>query len=84
MGTQEMACLLHLLDSVSHRHLGLLILALLGLTTLLGVVLLLLCRRLLPGKLTCGHQIQTFPQLLTKLGPKHRLLVLGPLVGRDG
>ncbi|XP_035294025.1 interleukin-17 receptor E isoform X1 [Cricetulus griseus] len=40
----------HLLcPDVSHRHLGLLILALLGLTTLLGVVLVLLCRRLLPG-----------------------------------
>ncbi|XP_034367785.1 interleukin-17 receptor E isoform X2 [Arvicanthis niloticus] len=40
----------HLLcPDVSHRHLGLVILALLGLTTLLGVVLVLLCRRLLPG-----------------------------------
>ncbi|XP_040594745.1 interleukin-17 receptor E isoform X2 [Mesocricetus auratus] len=40
----------HLLcPDVSHRHLGLLILALLGLTTLLGVVLVLLCRRLLPA-----------------------------------
>ncbi|XP_026644078.1 interleukin-17 receptor E [Microtus ochrogaster] len=34
---------------VSHRHLGLLILALLGLIILLGVILVLLCRRLLPG-----------------------------------
>ncbi|XP_052575507.1 LOW QUALITY PROTEIN: interleukin-17 receptor E [Peromyscus californicus insignis] len=40
----------HLLcPDVSHRHLGLLILALLGLATLLGIVLSLLCRRLLPG-----------------------------------
>ncbi|XP_052030507.1 interleukin-17 receptor E [Apodemus sylvaticus] len=40
----------HLLcPDVSNRHLGLLILALLGLTALLGVVLVLLCRRLLPG-----------------------------------
>ncbi|XP_055484577.1 interleukin-17 receptor E [Psammomys obesus] len=40
----------HLLcPDVSHRHLGLLILALLGLTTLLGIVLVLLYRRLLSG-----------------------------------
>lgn len=45
---------LTLLDSVSHRRLGLLTLALLGLTTLLGVVLVFTCRRLLPGKLTWG------------------------------
>ncbi|EDK99471.1 interleukin 17 receptor E, isoform CRA_a [Mus musculus] len=48
MGTREMARL-YLLDSVSHRHLGLLILALLALTALVGVVLVLLGRRLLPG-----------------------------------
>nr|XP_021493319.1 interleukin-17 receptor E [Meriones unguiculatus] len=40
----------HLLcPDVSHRHLGLLILALLGLTTLLAIVLVLLYRRLLSG-----------------------------------
>lgn len=79
-----MACL-HLLDSVSHRHLGLVILALLGLTTLLGVVLVLLCRRLLPGKLTFGRRRFRWSQhLLTKRGPKHRLLFLGPLVERNG
>uniref|UniRef100_A0A8C6RW37 Interleukin 17 receptor E n=1 Tax=Nannospalax galili TaxID=1026970 RepID=A0A8C6RW37_NANGA len=40
----------HLLcPDVSHRHLGLLTLALLCLTTLLGVVLVLTCRRLLSG-----------------------------------
>ncbi|XP_021021257.1 interleukin-17 receptor E isoform X1 [Mus caroli] len=38
-----------LCPDVSHRHLGLLILALLALTALLGVVLVLLGRRLLPG-----------------------------------
>lgn len=43
---------LTLLDSVSHRRLGLLILALLAFTTLLGVVLILTCRRPLSGKLT--------------------------------
>lgn len=79
-----MACL-HLLDSVSHRHLGLVILALLGLTTLLGVVLVLLCRRLLPGKLTFGHgRFRRSQTPLTKRGPKHRLLFLGPLMGRNG
>lgn len=79
-----MVCL-HLLHSVSHRHLGLLILALLGLTTLLGVVLVLLYRRLLPGKLTWGRRrLRCSQHLLTKLGPKHLLLVLGLLVGRDG
>ncbi|XP_046281686.1 interleukin-17 receptor E isoform X4 [Marmota monax] len=41
----------HLLcPDVSHRRLGLLTLALLGLTTLLGVVLVFTCRRLLPGR----------------------------------
>lgn len=40
------------LDSVSHRRLGLLVLALLALTTLLGIVLLLTCRRLLSGIVT--------------------------------
>lgn len=65
MGTQEMTCL-HLLDSVSHRHLGLVILALLGLTALLGVVLVLLCRRLQPGKLTFGRGKFRWSQLLTK------------------
>lgn len=65
MGTQGMACL-HLLDSVSHRHLGLVILALLGLTALLGVVLVLLCRRLLPGKFTFGRGRFRWSQHLTK------------------
>ena len=40
-----------LLASASHRRLGLLILALLAFTTLLGVVLVLTCRRPLSGKL---------------------------------
>ncbi|XP_048643133.1 interleukin-17 receptor E [Marmota marmota marmota] len=45
----------HLLcPDVSHRRLGLLTLALLGLTTLLGVVLVFTCRRLLPGMFTWG------------------------------
>lgn len=71
-------------DSVSHRHLGLLILALLGLTTLLGVVLVLLCRRLLPGKFTWGSQkFKHSHPLLTELGTKHRLLSLRPLGGRN-
>lgn len=43
-----------LLDSVSHRHLGLLILALLALTTLSGIVLVLTRRRPLSGKHTRG------------------------------
>ncbi|XP_032987485.1 interleukin-17 receptor E isoform X1 [Rhinolophus ferrumequinum] len=43
----------HLLcPDVSHRRLGLLVLALLALTTLLGIVLLLTCRRLLSGIVT--------------------------------
>uniref|UniRef100_A0A452QBT5 Interleukin-17 receptor C/E N-terminal domain-containing protein n=1 Tax=Ursus americanus TaxID=9643 RepID=A0A452QBT5_URSAM len=46
----------HLLcPDVSHRHLGLLILALLALTTLLGIVLVLTRRRPLSGKLTLGE-----------------------------
>uniref|UniRef100_A0A673T7D3 Interleukin 17 receptor E n=1 Tax=Suricata suricatta TaxID=37032 RepID=A0A673T7D3_SURSU len=45
----------HLLcPDVSHRHLGLLIPALLALTTLLGVALVLTRRRPLSGKLTLG------------------------------
>ncbi|XP_074169106.1 interleukin-17 receptor E isoform X5 [Rhinolophus sinicus] len=43
----------HLLcPDVSHRRLGLLVLALLALTTLLGIVLVLTCRRLLSGIVT--------------------------------
>lgn len=57
-----------LLDSVSHRHLGLLILALLGLIILLGVILFLLCRRLLPGKFTWDSQDRHSRHHLSKLG----------------
>lgn len=67
LGTEEILGFT-LLDSVSHRHLGLLVLALLGLTTLLGVVLVLLCRRLLPGKFTWGSQDRHFWHHLIKLG----------------
>ena len=74
MGTREMARL-YLLDSVSHRHLGLLILALLALTALVGVVLVLLGRRLLPGKITFGRgRFRWSQHFLTERGPKHRLL----------
>lgn len=54
MATEERGLGFMLLVSASHRRLGLLTLALLGLSTLLGIVLVLTCRRLLSGKLAWG------------------------------
>uniref|UniRef100_A0A8C0HXG5 Interleukin-17 receptor C/E N-terminal domain-containing protein n=1 Tax=Balaenoptera musculus TaxID=9771 RepID=A0A8C0HXG5_BALMU len=63
-------CLKHLLcPDVSHRLLGLLILALLAFTTLLGVVLVLTCQRPLSGKLTGGNLGFRLAWLLGQLPP---------------
>ncbi|VTJ57677.1 Hypothetical predicted protein [Marmota monax] len=73
----------HLLcPDVSHRRLGLLTLALLGLTTLLGVVLVFTCRRLLPAE-RLGRRGPAVPcPPLPRPAPPHSVQVLLPPSGR--